>query len=156
MKTKNKNPGRPPSSTSSRATCERLTDALNFVVTPQALAWWKKKSYPLDDLNALRWRILSQERHPEGCDLDRLRRDMRRPVLFGRAVREVIEEMPLQLIDDLDAATDRRGKFVILAEWVANALRELGTREDHPPGLRLTTEEVAEVIAYRAEQAGEV
>jgi hypothetical protein len=64
--------------------------------------------------------------------------------------------MPLTLIDEIDAAPDRRGKFSPLCAWVEYALRELAIRDDHPPGLRLTPEEIEELRQYRAEQAGEL
>ena len=140
---------------SAAAACERLTRELGFRVTRQAYRWWIKKGHPVDDLNTLRRAILNQERLPSGCDPERLRADMRHQPLFGRRLREVLEDLPLGLIDDLDAAPDRRGRFMVLVAWVEFALRELGTREDQPDGLLLTPEELEEVVQYRLEKAAE-
>jgi hypothetical protein len=140
---------------SNRAACERLTRDLGFTVTRQAYRWWIKKGYPVADLNGLRRKLLDQERMPTGADPKRLRADMNRQPLFGRRLREVLEDMPLGLIGDLDAATDRRGRLQVLCDWVRYALSELGTRGDHPEGLRLTMEEVWEIENEKAERYAE-
>lgn len=155
LNTKAKNPGRPPSKDSARAECERLTVALGFTVTGPQYRWWKKKGYPLDDLNGLRRKLLNQERMPAGADPKRLRADLNHQPLFGRRLREVLEDMPLGLINDLDAATDRRGRMQVLCSWVGYALMELGTRDDPPEGLRLTMEEVMEIETWKADRHAE-
>jgi hypothetical protein len=139
-------------SESTRAACERLTRDLGFTVTRQAYRWWIKKGYPVADLNGLRRKLLDQERMPTGADPKRLRADMSHQPLFGRRLREVLEDMPLGLIGDLDAATDRRGRLQVLCDWVRYALSELGTRGDPPEGLQLTMAEAMEVEEWRAEQ----
>jgi len=53
----------------------RLSIELGIIVTPDQIRWWRKKSYPLDDVPALRHRLRNQERvsrgsvpkEPESC-----------------------------------------------------------------------------------------
>lgn len=140
---------------SASAACARLTDALGFTVTRQQYRWWLKRGYDTHDLNGLRRKLLNQERMPAGADPKRLRADLNHQPLFGRRLREVLEEMPLGLIDGLDAASNRRGRLQVLCNWTRYALSELGTRQDHPAGLRLTMDEVMEIETWKADRHAE-
>ncbi|HEY1123847.1 MAG TPA: hypothetical protein VGE67_19670 [Haloferula sp.] len=81
--------------------------------------------------------------------------DPPQPKPFGRRLREVIENMPLELIDEIEAATDRRGRFTPLCRWVGAALRELGMHDHCPDGLLLTPEEAEAARQYREQMKRE-
>lgn len=108
-------------------------------VSRQTVSTWKRDGVDLSDIEALKRRAAT------------IPNRRGRPVPFGRKLREVLEDMPLALIDEIDAATDRRGKFAPLVRWVGDKLRELGMHDDRPEGLLLTPEEAEAVRQYREE-----
>jgi hypothetical protein len=131
------------------AEAARLTGALGFPVSTKMVRWWKRKEYPLGDLNALRGCLLTQERLPDNCDPRRLQRDMASPTpehAFGRRLREVIEGMPCAVIGQIRAEPDKA--MHTLVAWVMTTIPDLVNHPGCPDGLPLTEEEQAATAAY--------
>jgi hypothetical protein len=104
--------------------------------------WQREEGVDIRNPDALRLR----------ANMMRDREQILPPASFGRLLRERLEAMPCAVIDEIDAATDRRGKIAPLCHWVAAALRELVMHPDCPDGLPLTDAERVALAEYLAEQ----